>query len=67
MTDRPAASPAHRTIARTATRCDPHYAGACVPLSSSDIDCDQVPGPVRVVGADPYHLDGDGDGRACEG
>ena len=67
VTDRPAPSGATRAARGASGRCDPHYVGACVPLSSSDVDCDQVPGPVRVVGADPDHLDGDGDGRACEG
>ena len=46
--------------------CDPNYSGACVPLSSSDLDCADIPAAVRVVGRDPHRLDGDGDGRACE-
>jgi hypothetical protein len=53
--------------------CDPNYVGACVPADASDVDCaggsgdgpDYV-GPVQVVGSDPYDLDADGDGYACE-
>jgi micrococcal nuclease len=46
--------------------CDPNYSGACVPLTSTDLDCADVARPVRVVGADPHRLDGDGDGWGCE-
>jgi micrococcal nuclease len=46
--------------------CDPNYAGACVPLSSSDLDCADIGRPVAVVRSDPHRLDGDGDGRGCE-
>jgi hypothetical protein len=52
--------------------CDPNYSG-CVPIAS-DVDCaggggngpEYVEGPIRVIGTDIYHLDGDGDGKACE-
>ncbi|MCZ7422965.1 G5 domain-containing protein [Verrucosispora sp. WMMA2121] len=54
-------------------RCDPNYAGACVPISS-DVDCAggsgngpaYVEGPVRVIGSDIYDLDRDGDGIGCD-
>jgi hypothetical protein len=54
-------------------RCDPNYAGACVP-TASDVDCvggsgngpAYVAGPVRVIGRDVYRLDADGDGIGCE-
>jgi hypothetical protein len=54
-------------------RCDPNYAGACVPIAS-DVDCAggsgngpaYVEGPVRVVGEDIYGLDHDNDGIGCE-
>lgn len=53
--------------------CDPNYVGACVPAGASDVDCaggsgdgPEYVGPVRVVGSDPYGLDADGDGYACE-
>ena len=57
-----------------AQSCHPSYEGACVPAGVSDVDCAggsgngpyYVAGPVRVVGPDPYGLDRDGDGRACE-
>lgn len=54
--------------------CDPNYTGACLDPNSADYDCaggtgdgpDYVQGPVQVVGSDPYGLDSDGDGIACE-
>jgi hypothetical protein len=54
-------------------RCDPNYAGACVPIAS-DVDCAggsgngpaYVEGPVRVVGQDIYDLDRDNDGIGCD-
>lgn len=46
--------------------CDPNYTGACVPPYPPDVDCDDVRARVRVVGADPHRLDGDGDGWGCE-
>ncbi|MFB2598205.1 G5 domain-containing protein [Herbiconiux sp. P17] len=53
--------------------CDPNYSGACVPIAS-DVDCAggsgngpaYVQGPVYIVGGDPYDLDRDGDGIACD-
>ena len=33
----------------------------CVPIVA-DLDCPDVPGPVKVTGDDPYGLDRDGDG-----
>ena len=55
----------------TSGPCDPDYAGACVPPPPPDLDCADLralglPLPVRVVGGDPHHLDGDGDGYGCE-
>lgn len=59
----------------TAKRCHSAYSGACVPIAS-DVDCAggsgngpaYVRGPVyiRVRGVDPYALDRDRDGVACE-
>lgn len=50
--------------------CDPSYAGVCIPPSPPDLDCVDIRArgwaPVRVVGADPHRLDGDGDGWGCE-
>ncbi|WP_307452841.1 MULTISPECIES: G5 domain-containing protein [Microbacterium] len=54
--------------------CDENYADACVPIDS-DVDCaggkgngpSYFDGVARVVGADVYKLDGDGDGWACNG
>lgn len=46
-------------------KCNPNYSG-CVPPYPPDVDCDQVKGPVKVLGTDPDNLDGDGDGIGCE-
>jgi micrococcal nuclease len=50
--------------------CDPSYPGACIPPPPPDLDCDDIrkmgAAPVRVTGADPHRLDGDGDGWGCE-
>jgi micrococcal nuclease len=53
------------------SRCDPSYAGACVPPYPPDLDCGDVRAaglalPVRVVGGDPHGFDGDDDGFGCE-
>jgi micrococcal nuclease len=49
-------------------RCDPSYAGVCIPPPPPDLDCADVPYTnFRVVGADPHHFDGDRDGYGCEG
>jgi micrococcal nuclease len=48
------------------TTCLTDYVGACVPPPPPDLDCDDIGHAIRVVGADPHRLDGDGDGRACE-
>ena len=45
--------------------CDPNYS-PCVPLSSSDLDCADIPFPVQVIGADPHGFDREGDGLGCE-
>jgi hypothetical protein len=58
---------------QAASQCDPNYAGACLDPNSADYDCEggsgdgpDYTGTVRVVGADPYDLDRDGDGIACD-
>lgn len=52
--------------ARDVGPCDANYSG-CVPPYPPDVDCSRVDGPVAVIGADPHHLDGNGDGQGCEG
>jgi hypothetical protein len=60
------------TKVATDERCDPNY-DPCVPIAS-DVDCAggsgngpaYVDGPVHVIGDDPYDLDRDGDGIACD-
>lgn len=50
------------------SRCHPSYPDVCLPPPPPDLDCaDVVERDIRVRGADPHHLDGDGDGRGCEG
>jgi hypothetical protein len=47
--------------------CEPGYS-PCLPVVG-DLNCADIPAakkPVRVSGSDPYRLDGDGDGLACE-
>lgn len=48
--------------------CHPSYS-PCLPIVG-DLNCDDVralgKAPVRVLGSDPYRLDGDGDGFGCE-
>jgi micrococcal nuclease len=53
---------------RAAGDCHPSYT-PCLPVVG-DLDCADVRAlgvaPVRVLGSDPYRLDGDGDGLGCE-
>jgi hypothetical protein len=53
--------------------CHPSYAGACLDPYSADYDCaggsgdgPDYTGTVSVVGDDPFDLDRDGDGVACD-
>ena len=53
--------------------CHPSYEDACLDPNSYDYDCEggsgdgpDYTGRVRVVGDDPFELDRDGDGTACE-
>jgi endonuclease YncB( thermonuclease family) len=56
------------TATPPATGCHPSYS-PCLPIVS-DLDCADVRAmglaPVRVLGSDPYRLDGDNDGWGCE-
>ncbi len=51
-------------------KCDPNYAGGCVPPFPPDLDCDDLRAlglaPIRSIGSDPHRLDGDVDGIGCE-
>lgn len=52
---------------KTGAGCQPGYS-PCLPRVA-DLNCDDIPAskkPIRVTGSDPYRLDGDGDGSACE-
>ena len=69
----PAPTPEPTPEPTPAQSCHPDYDGACLDPSSYDYDCDggsgdgpDYTGEVRVVGDDPYDLDRDGDGIACD-
>jgi hypothetical protein len=50
-----------------ASGCHEEYEGACVPPDAFDVDCPEIPeSDFASVGSDPYGLDRDGDGIACE-
>ena len=59
---------------QSSTMCDPNYKGACLKPNVSDYDCAggsgdgpyYAEGPFQSVGSDPYGLDRDHDGIACE-
>jgi micrococcal nuclease len=47
--------------------CDPSYPTVCIPPPPPDLDCADIPyKDFAVVGSDPHHFDGDGDGIGCE-
>ena len=54
-------------VASQGSGCQPGYS-PCLPRVA-DLNCADIPSskkPIRVTGSDPYRLDGDGDGWACE-
>lgn len=66
-------APAQAQIPPAEPGCHPSYRGACLPPAGPDVDCiggtgngPLYVGRVWVVAADPYGLDRDGDGIACE-
>lgn len=55
------------TVTAADTNCDPNYAGACVPIQTEDLNCEDIGvSNFQVVGSDPHDLDRDDDGNACE-
>ena len=69
----PSVPPVDGSQSSGSEECDPNYAGACLDPNSSDYDCEggsgdgpDYTGRVEVVGDDPYDLDRDGDGIACD-
>lgn len=60
------ASPKPKAAAGSGGNCDPNYGGSCVPLSTSDLNCPDISGPVTVLGSDPHGFDRDGDGTGCD-
>jgi micrococcal nuclease len=61
----PVNAPRTFVAGRASSNCNPNYT-PCVPNSASDLNCADVGHSVKVVGSDPYNLDGDGDGSGCE-
>ena len=59
---------APKTPTPSVSNCHPSYS-PCVPIVG-DLDCADIRAlgvaPVRVLGSDPYRLDGDNDGLGCE-
>lgn len=50
-----------------ASNCNPAYSGACIPNVPYDLDCPEIAATdFSSVGSDPYGLDGNNDGVACE-
>lgn len=62
---RPPQQPERPLPPLSSAHCHKNYQ-PCVPDVPFDIDCEDVGRKVRVVGLDPYHLDGDKDGIGCE-
>lgn len=63
----PAPAPAPPAVVAPTDACDPNYAGACIPVSSADLDCGEIPfRNFTVVGSDPHNFDVDHDRIACE-
>ena len=64
----PPAPPTPTSIAQsTGNNCDPSYPTLCIPASSPDLNCPDIPQRrFPVVGADRHRFDGDGDGIGCE-
>lgn len=73
-TRRTTATTKKKTTSTSTSNCDPNYKGACLKPNVEDYDCAggsgngpyYANGPFQSVGSDPYDLDRDGDGIACE-
>ncbi len=63
-TPTPTAPPTQAPPPAPSGNCVPGYS-PCVP-AGPDLDCADLDGPISVTGADPFRLDRDGDGVACE-
>jgi endonuclease YncB( thermonuclease family) len=61
----PVNAPKTSVAGGSSPNCNPNYT-PCVPNSKDDLNCPDVGHPVKVVGSDPYNLDGDGNGYGCE-
>jgi len=46
--------------------CDDHYAVACIPEATTDLDCADIAPRRFKVDSDPHNFDGDNDGIGCE-
>jgi endonuclease YncB( thermonuclease family) len=61
----PVNAPKTSVAGGSSPNCNPNYT-PCVPNSKDDLNCPDVGHAVKVVGSDPYNLDGDGNGYGCE-
>lgn len=62
------AEPGETATPSETAQCDANYEGDCVPVfaGQDNVNCEDVQGPIAVIGDDPYNLDEDGNGTACE-
>jgi hypothetical protein len=59
-------TPSSPTTPAPSSNCNSNYGGVCLPLTG-DVDCSEIAAhDFPVIGSDPFRLDGDGDGIACE-
>lgn len=65
-TDEAATAPGTSTSAGSTSDCSTDYDGACVPTDKPDVTCADVTARNFEAVSDPYGLDPDGDGVACE-
>jgi micrococcal nuclease len=54
-----------RATRTSSSRCNPNYT-PCVPNSARDLNCPDIGHRVKVIGADVYDVDRDGNGYGCE-
>ena len=66
-TTTPPSTVAPTTAPPPASDCHPNYSGCLPNLLGDALNCGDISAKnIRVSGADPYRLDGDGDGVGCE-
>ncbi len=70
VADNSVPTPPNATMASTptsASTCDPSYPDVCIKSPPPKLKCGDIQSKnIKVVGSDPYGLDGDNDGIGCE-